>query len=330
MWRCYVEILAVLFVVGKLFGKRWKKRVGMLLPIFPNQFVFSSPFVFPLHFMYRYGSNCDACLKDANGHVCSNRGSCDGDGTSTGTGGCNCLDGATGNLCELCTSNRYGSSCVKSIFVVVVVVVVVGSWKLLGVPGPRAKDLVLTQSYIPFSFFRFVSTTNCLLTPNDFSRPPPTTIYSCIQQCCFYRCGFCPGMTEDGQACSGHGTCDGEGTRTGSGTCVCEEGWRGATCSDPVPCAELKECSNHGTCGALGGTCFCNVGWTGKVCDVVVENPNVCTGGCEGLNEKCVNGQCTVVRQKCSWCLLFLLLLFFFVESVLRLESYSFYWGSTL
>ena len=42
MWRCYVEILAVLFVVGKLFGKRWKKRVGMLLPIFPNQFVFSS------------------------------------------------------------------------------------------------------------------------------------------------------------------------------------------------------------------------------------------------------------------------------------------------
>jgi hypothetical protein len=42
MWRYYVEILAVLFVVGKLFGKRWKKRVGMLFPIFPNQFVFSS------------------------------------------------------------------------------------------------------------------------------------------------------------------------------------------------------------------------------------------------------------------------------------------------
>ena len=51
MWRCYVEILAVLFVGGKLFGKRWKKRVGMLLPIFPNQFVFSSLlcFLYTLH-----------------------------------------------------------------------------------------------------------------------------------------------------------------------------------------------------------------------------------------------------------------------------------------
>jgi hypothetical protein len=51
MWRYYVEILAVLFVGGKLFGKRWKKRVGMLLPIFPNQFVFSSLlcFLYTLH-----------------------------------------------------------------------------------------------------------------------------------------------------------------------------------------------------------------------------------------------------------------------------------------
>ena len=60
----------------------------------------------------RYGGNCDVCLKDTNGDICSGIGLCDGDGTIQEDGTCRCLAGSTGALCELCLNNYYGSSCV--------------------------------------------------------------------------------------------------------------------------------------------------------------------------------------------------------------------------
>ena len=114
----------------------------------------------------RYGSNCDACLADANGHVCSNRGSCDGDGTSTGTGRCNCLDGATGNLCELCTSNRYGSSCVNLLLLLLLLLLLIPlNYPVYLFHVPRTR----THQADSFCFF-FVS-----IQLVEYQRPPTTT-----------------------------------------------------------------------------------------------------------------------------------------------------------
>jgi len=119
-------------------------------------------------------------------------------------------------------------------------------------------------------------------------------------------CVPCPGMTLDGQACSGHGTCTGQGTRQGAGTCTCTAGWGGTTCSTPKPCSELNDCSGHGTCseGGSGSVCFCDAGYEGGECATVtsIADQEAACGECNRLDELCIGGVCSNVAPPTDPC----------------------------
>ena len=57
-------------------------------------------------------------------------------------------------------------------------------------------------------------------------------------------------------ACSGHGACTGR-------LCVCAEGWKGPACAEAT-CP--NECGAHGQC--MDGSCACDVGWRGTKCSI--------------------------------------------------------------
>ena len=84
----------------------------------------------------------------------------------------------------------------------------------------------------------------------------------------------CP--VSPGGVCAGRGHCS-------SGSCVCDEGWSGATCEREA-CA--GGCGAHGTCLGLAGTCVCDSGWMGAAC-----SDRQCEGGCSGRGS-CVQGHC--------------------------------------
>ena len=64
--------------------------------------------------------------------------------------------------------------------------------------------------------------------------------------------------------CSGHGECIGEGS------CLCNEGWLGATCST-ANCTERNDCSSHGSC-LVPNVCTCDAAYIGDDCDGCVDN----------------------------------------------------------
>ncbi|XP_034947958.1 teneurin-a isoform X2 [Chelonus insularis] len=76
--------------------------------------------------------------------------------------------------------------------------------------------------------------------------------------------------------CSDHGSYDLE-----TGTCLCEEHWTGADCSQSS-CS--LDCGSHGSCEQ--GVCKCHDGWTGTKCDQKPCDPRCAEHG------QCKNGTC--------------------------------------
>ncbi len=54
-----------------------------------------------------FGPDCKPCKKDQGNMICSENGSCDGDGYREGNGQCNCRFGYQGDLCQSCISSFY-------------------------------------------------------------------------------------------------------------------------------------------------------------------------------------------------------------------------------
>lgn len=53
-----------------------------------------------------FGSECTKC-EENSGKFCNDRGTCNGNGTRTGTGNCDCYYGYTGKSCNECSSGFY-------------------------------------------------------------------------------------------------------------------------------------------------------------------------------------------------------------------------------
>jgi len=70
---------------------------------------------------------------------------------------------------------------------------------------------------------------------------------------------------DDGDACTGHGTCD------APNTCTCEEGYSGSACEFHscfgVVSYEQSVCSGHGSCDAINN-CSCLTDFSGLDCSV--------------------------------------------------------------
>ncbi len=60
-----------------------------------------------------------------------------------------------------------------------------------------------------------------------------------------------------------HGFCD-----FATDTCVCQQGWQGVDCSEPI-CP--SNCNGHGVCVDVG-VCDCDEGWTGPACSIPATN----------------------------------------------------------
>jgi hypothetical protein len=96
--------------------------------------------------------------------------------------------------------------------------------------------------------------------------------------------------------CNDRGTCD------KYSSCTCNEGFRGADCSEHIcpygvawsdeaigtdKAHQLAECSNRGNCNRLDGRCKCMAGFTGTSCERLE-----CTSNCNG------KGICTSLLKK--------------------------------
>jgi hypothetical protein len=71
---------------------------------------------------------------------------------------------------------------------------------------------------------------------------------------------MCPGMTDDGAMCSGHGACH-------DGVCVCDAGeaaFTGIGCETPSPCP--YNCNGNGMCNMETAKCECSDGYSGEFC----------------------------------------------------------------
>lgn len=53
-------------------------------------------------------------------------------------------------------------------------------------------------------------------------------------------------------------------------TCVCQDGWKGRTCSSTTSHCDPSTCQNGGTCTDLGDgfACHCLPGWRGSICQI--------------------------------------------------------------
>ena len=230
------------------------------------------------------GAGCNIeCPTDAQGRVCSARGTC------TATGECACVHGACGVACEVpaaectaatCPAGRYGLQC---------------QWQCQCGPhgacldGPYGTGRCLCDDgwvgvrcavqceggAVPCSGHGLCSPINgtCQCLPNW--RTPPRAL------ACSARC---PGPTA--LPCSGHGACD------AAGACACAPGYGGPDCGVQCPSDPAgRPCGGHGTCGATG-RCVCSAGaaeggwWGGAVC-------GACAAGYFGATcgRRCVSGQ---------------------------------------
>ena len=87
-----------------------------------------------------------------------------------------------------------------------------------------------------------------------------------------------------------HGEC---GERpSGDAGCVCDPGFGGAACDEPLRCPELWDCNGHGLCSE-GSVCKCHTGWVGDTCNAEVAVSGVCPAGFTGR-------WCTVPDCACS------------------------------
>lgn len=87
---------------------------------------------------------------------------------------------------------------------------------------------------------------------------------SCVGESCLCAGGYAGSRCEyepcHGIQCGGHGTC------AGAGSCVCESGaYTGDRCQDDDSCYGVS-CGQHGKCD--GGTCICSNGYTGASCEL--------------------------------------------------------------
>jgi hypothetical protein len=82
-------------------------------------------------------------------------------------------------------------------------------------------------------------------------------------------------------ACTDRNSCNGHGNCVNMDNCVCDPGWGGDTCADPVPtppptpavfCHNRTDCAGHGNC-RNGAACTCDAGWNGDTCAVAVPTP---------------------------------------------------------
>jgi len=88
--------------------------------------------------------------------------------------------------------------------------------------------------------------------------------------------------------CGDHGHCG------DAGTCICQQGWIGENCRDPM-CP--NDCSSHGSCTFVSsdspGQCLCEYGWAGSDCSrqAAYVTMQTCANDCNG-NGLCFDGKC--------------------------------------
>eukprot|EP00298_Acanthocystis_sp_HF-20_P013509 c20386_g1_i1.p1 GENE.c20386_g1_i1~~c20386_g1_i1.p1 ORF type:complete len:947 (-),score=417.33 c20386_g1_i1:84-2924(-) len=83
--------------------------------------------------------------------------------------------------------------------------------------------------------------------------------------------------------CSMHGSCD-----YAVGECTCDSGWKGLDCAT-VECP--NDCSGRGECMLFGGTsriCLCEEGFTGSDCSQPIPCPSDCSGRGRCVIGKCI------------------------------------------
>ena len=96
------------------------------------------------------------------------------------------------------------------------------------------------------------------------------------------------GLDDGGVRCGNGGECvDGLGD---SFSCICTEGWTGATCEVNIDECEEDPCLNDGHCMDLVGDflCVCPLTWSGRVCEDRVEQ-------CE--DNPCLNDALCLVEE---------------------------------
>ena len=197
----------------------------------------------------------EACAQECPGgeaSPCFAHGSC---GTANGTAVCRCASSGTlghwtGAACDECRGGYVGVTC--------------------SVPCPPGVDGQPCSGGARGRCFDWGGAGRCLCADGycgaacelagavaceDLSCPPGYAGLACAQRC---------------PACGPRGVCDG-GTQ-GTGTCVCDEGFGGATCEAALDCTPCRQ----GRCGgavtplnADGGlACACYAGWAGRWCSV--------------------------------------------------------------
>ncbi len=226
-----------------------------------------------------WGDQCWSCPRGNDGGSGNNNAVCSGHGTchdgQAGNGACDCAaDGAfLGQACGACAADHWGPSCGAC---------------------PVANGRVCNDQGTCSGAGTQGGTGEC----QCYTHHTGAACDACAPNRFGPSCEACPGLTADGLACSGHGVCAGAGSKDSSGgTCTCTgDGWRGADCSEKVPCAGTSQegadgvCSGHGNC--VDDTCFCANGFAGDDCSTRVIDAEVCSPACAGLNERCVNRQC--------------------------------------
>ncbi|CAK1551167.1 unnamed protein product [Leptosia nina] len=56
---------------------------------------------------HHFGELCDPCPVDSDSNICGERGICNGEGTRSGDGSCNCYTGYSGEHCKQCANNYF-------------------------------------------------------------------------------------------------------------------------------------------------------------------------------------------------------------------------------
>jgi len=222
---------------------------------------------------YHSGPQCNTvCMPDSNsmnlrcleviagGGVCN---ACNGHGTCTGTGSCECDTGWF--------TSRDGEQCSKSCADADIpcehgtCVAVGGDLQCVcdsGWFGPLCDQTCsanVTADSIPCSG-------HGVCGYNAQNNIQCTCDKRHIGEYCEYEC---PSSTEE--ACSGHGVC---ALDNQTATCTCSAGWASDDCS----CSPTATCSGHGTCFP-DGACDCfdmteptDAHWTGKSCEKCQDN----------------------------------------------------------
>lgn len=259
-----------------------------------------------------YGTNCDTvCLEDfrstnglcqeitSGGGTCN---ACNGHGTCSSSGTCQCEDGwftsLGGEQCSMSCSD-IGLTCPAES----------GTCRSIG----GKMQCVCRENY----FGR-----NCDQTCPGVKRPcsghgtcemdmSQKLVCTCDPHFTGEDCSIpCPGDSSYPTACSGHGQCIEE---NGIGICECSGVWESDDCS----CSELFTCSGHGSCNADGSCqCYdesapeemhfdgaacerCKEHWFGQTCHLRCEaSLRYTSSSNDGLNIGCNgHGSCSLVSE---------------------------------